>query len=554
MIALVTYETPFAPCGGIAAVMGRLPAALDRTARCQVVVITPYHRRIGATSSARAEMKPAGSVTVQRAGEQARVDILRHPGRGGYVVPHYFLAPHDDGAFAGVRHPYDVPADTLLDDALLFGSAVVRATERIAPRAEWLLMVHDWEAATAALAAQGARHRAFLTLHNSYDCGVTDAQLARYGIDAEACPGETVLQRVLGLPSVERPVSTVSTQFASDLTEDVLQARIMAPHLQDVLRLRLCGIENGLFADRRVPDHCVAAMARDDYEPIAEWKRGQRAKALAQLDRHEPAEARPIWGDRSQFDRDADAVWFVLAGRDDPRQKGYEVAAAAVTRFLEAGGDARFVFFPMPGDLGLGGLCFLMRLAYRFPAHVLVMPFRWAEGYMAALQGGTYGVMPSLYEPFGMANEFYLNGLAAVGRATGGLLQQVIPLRAARFSTTAVERRAARWSPADAPPTGLLCREPDDESGVDAWRELVDVEDDVADPAYDRAHARRALPLLDAMARALAVALDDAVGVYRNQPTLYYEMVREGLAHVERTFSWERSSREYLRAAGALDW
>lgn len=454
-IGLITYETPFAPCGGIAAVMSRLPGALDRAARCPVVVITPYHRHIAATSAARAEMEVVATVTVTRGNTVLGVDILRHPGRRGYAVPHYFVAPCDHGSFAGSRHPYDVPADVLLDDALVFGAAVARVTEAIAPGADWLLMVHDWEAATAALTTQGTGHRVLLTLHNSYDCGVTDAQLIRHGIDAAACPGETVLQRALGLPNLAWPVSTVSTQFASDLTEDVLQARIMAPHLQDLLRPRLRGIENGLFAERQIPDDRVAAMRRHDYGPFAEWKRARRVEALTRLDRHVPTEAQPIWGDRERFDRDGGAVWFVLAGRDDPRQKGYEVAAAAVTRFLEAGGDARFVFFPMPGDLGLGGLSFLMRLACRYPDRVLVMPFRWTDGYMAALQGGTFGVMPSLYEPFGMANEFYLNGLAAVGRATGGLLQQIIPLRTARCFTSAVERRAAQWSHASTPPTGL---------------------------------------------------------------------------------------------------
>lgn len=553
-IGLVTYETPFAPCGGIAAVMSRLPGALDRATKCPVGVITPYHRHIAPTTAARAEMDPVATVRVTRGPMGLDVDILRHPGRAGYAVPHYFVAPRDHSSFAGARHPYDVPAHELLEDALLFGVAVARATEAIAPGAQWLLMVHDWEAATAALAAQRDTHRVLLTLHNSYDCGVTDAQLAHHGIDAATCPGETVLQRVLGLPNVAGPVSTVSTQFAADLTEDVLQARIMAPHLQHLLRPRLRGIENGLFVERQVPDDCVAAMRRGDYQPFANWKHGRRAEALAQLDRLVPTETLPVWGDRRRFDRDSRAAWFVLAGRDDPRQKGYEVAAAAVTRFLESGGDARFVFFPMPGDLGLGALSFLMRLACRFPDRVLVMPFRWTDGYLAALQGGTYGVMPSLYEPFGMANEFYLNGLAAVGRATGGLLQQIVPFRTARCFTPAVQWRADRWSQPATPPTGLLCREPDDESAAEAWRELNAIEDDRADPTYDRAHARRTLPLINAMARALATAFDDAVTVYRNQPTLYYEMVREGMAHVERTFSWERSSREYLKAADALDW
>jgi hypothetical protein len=35
-----------------------------------------------------------------------------------------------------------------------------------------------------------------------------------------------------------------------------------------------------------------------------------------------------LWGDISQFEKD-DATWFVMAGRDDSRQKGYDVLARA---------------------------------------------------------------------------------------------------------------------------------------------------------------------------------------------------------------------------------
>ena len=40
-IAFVSYETPFAPCGGIAAVMGRLPARVQAVSHVDSVVITP---------------------------------------------------------------------------------------------------------------------------------------------------------------------------------------------------------------------------------------------------------------------------------------------------------------------------------------------------------------------------------------------------------------------------------------------------------------------------------------------------------------------------------
>jgi hypothetical protein len=72
----------------------------------------------------------------------------------------------------------------------------------------------------------------------------------------------------------------------------------------------------------------------------------------------------------------------VLAGRDDPRQKGYDVAAAAAAAFLQTPGNdtkAQFLFFPIPGDEGREGLLFLRELADAYPANVLVLPFLFRE-------------------------------------------------------------------------------------------------------------------------------------------------------------------------------
>ena len=46
-LAFVTYETPFAPAGGIAAVMARLPNYVSKASGLETIVITPYHHKIG---------------------------------------------------------------------------------------------------------------------------------------------------------------------------------------------------------------------------------------------------------------------------------------------------------------------------------------------------------------------------------------------------------------------------------------------------------------------------------------------------------------------------
>ena len=236
-----------------------------------------------------------------------------------------------------------------------------------------------------------------------------------------------------------------------------------------------------------------------------------------------------------------------MAGRDDPRQKGYDVAADAVDEFLRRGGDARFLFFPMPGEEGLGGLNFLENLAHKYPESVLALPFRLERGYFEALQGATYGIMPSLYEPFGMANEFYLNGTVGIGRATGGLLQQIVPLREASSFNQAVRKRAERWHAASVEATGILFREKDNiSSATENWREINAPRHETGGRNWNRLQQRQMLALFNSMANELLLGMTDGVRIYREERNLYYKMLTAGIAHIQNDFSWEQAASEYL--------
>jgi glycogen synthase len=249
-----------------------------------------------------------------------------------------------------------------------------------------------------------------------------------------------------------------------------------------------------------------------------------------------------------------------MAGRDDPRQKGYDVFARAAEMFLEEEGRAeqdraRFLFFPIPGDEGLAGLGFLRMLAERFPESVLAFPFVFREGFTGALRGATYGVMPSLYEPFGMANEFYLNGTVGIGRATGGIIQQIVPLRTTPSFSSQVDQRAARWHDASASATGFLFREKDGlPSEIYDWRAInaANYERDggtLDKPAFDRVRERAQYPLFQSMAEELKHTLEDAAVVAREQPALYYRLLTAGISHIGKDFSWNRAALDYVRHA-----
>ncbi len=543
VLAFVSYETALAPCGGIAAVLARLPAHVAAQSRQPVVVFTPFHHRIPKTRDVDAQW--VGAVGVPFDGRTVQVHVWRQDG----PAPHYLLRPEDLQFFTGTRHPYDLHPDTLYRDSVFFGAAVIQALHVVAPGAPWTLLLQDWESATVAIAAAGqpARPRMFVTLHNSYDHEAGAGQLRHWRLAPHACPGETVLQRALSV--CEWPVFTVSAQFARDLIDDPYQTRVLAPHLAPWLGSRLVGIDNGPFTDLAVPAELLTAAEAGRFQPLLAWKQEHQATFLKALGQLTPSAERPVWGNLSRFGRGQTPL-FVMAGRDDCRQKGYDVAACAAERLLDAGGDARFVFFPIPGDEGLAGLSFLRELAERWPAHVLAFPFRFAEGFSGALRGATCGIMPSLYEPFGMANEFYLNGTLGIGRATGGVLQQIVPDPRAKSTSTAVCRRSAGVHAAAANPTGFLFHEPEglatevaDWQGINATGYL--------DPALElnRVQDRLRFPLFESMVAELTVALEDAITL-AGEPAEYARWLLAGIRHLEQSFSWDRAAQQYLRYAG----
>jgi glycogen synthase len=245
-----------------------------------------------------------------------------------------------------------------------------------------------------------------------------------------------------------------------------------------------------------------------------------------------------------------------MAGRDDPRQKGYDVAAAAIEDYLVVNHGkpdcAQFLFFPIPGDEGLPGLEFLKALAGRFREDVIAFPFIWVAGFTAALQGAAYGLMPSLYEPFGMANEFYLaGGCVGIGRATGGNLEQIVPLRATSAASRAVRTRADRYHALSAHPTGILFREKDEiASALRDWRGINDAQYDKTGASPTRVQQRRSYAVFQEMARELQIAIEGGIRIYRQEPELYFRMLAEGIAHIQRTFSWQRAGQEYARKVG----
>jgi len=554
-VAVVTYETPHARGGGIAAVLGHQPALLRTVLGQSVPVITPRHRKAADMKRLpNDEIRTLGSLDVRCPVGQVVMEVQFYNNTNTYFldVADPRLTPQ---AFPGDPTPYSIKipgtnaADVLLRDALLFGVGVPRALKIIDPDTEsWILLLQDWQAATVAFCS--TEHALFLTLHNSYDSGaVPDRTLRDYDIDPALCPGPvgtnagSVLERAI--PRCRTPIFTVSQQFAADLTTDTFQTRVMADHLQRLLSARgVQGIDNGPFVAS--PPEFFAALDPPDPAKVKAWKSGQRALATEALREFEPGPGKPRWGDTRRFDFGSH-VWFIMAGRDDTRQKGYDVAASAVRVYLSRGGKAQFLFYPIPGDEGADGLSFLERLALDFPEHVLVFP-GFFPGFEAVLRGASFGLMPSLYEPFGMANEFYLKGVAVVARTTGGIIQQVVPLRACGSFSAAVWDKCASYYSFSSPPTGILFREADDISArVIDWKRINTASYLTDGRGRDRLQDRENLPLFQSMSEELCIGIADAVRLSTENPQLYFSMIIAGALHVQRSFSWVQNANQYAR-------
>jgi len=554
-IVFVTFESEFAPWGGLTAVMKKLPRIMARYENNRVFTVTPFFRNISRCNERLFGDIVSTGIRFSQAFEERvhEVELFVHTDGNGYQTflvkaPGFFESPCDCGNPPDPSepcNPYMDPSDPggLVRDALFFSVAVPGALRALGRTRDLVVNLQDWETAFSALSLREEPAiesvSCILTLHNPYDTPITDSDTLN--ICSEPVWGSTALSKTLWF--LDGPVCTVSENFAAELTSDPLHTRVYAPHLQDLFHRRgLVGINNGLFEETDFPADALQAARNGNLEPLLREKSMRRKEVLDALMRFRPREA---WGtlDLEGFE----GPIFLFTGRDDPRQKGYDVSAAAVQRL--APGTARCIFAPMPGEEGLDGLAFLKRLAVeQRPGEVLVFPFRMESGLYRILQrGSTFLVMCSLYEPFGGATEGYAVGTPVICRATGGLLQQVVPRWTGSLSGAA-RREAARFHPGAHPPTGFLFREPDLplEDRVSGWQAVVDCAYRRGVPMQDRVEQRLGIRLFRSIVQEAAWTFQDAARFYNEERLEYGRMIVNGFQMLDR-FSWESTVREYQR-------
>ncbi len=581
MIIFVTFETEYSSYGGLGAVMKLLPRELGPD-RC--AVFSPFFGKLidlEKLKQDRAIQKVSALFTfyVLVRGSSYPVEVIEIVHRDG--LKHYFLSSGEffnapDNPYVNPSNPA-IPSDPyrnpvngekLTEDSLFFSIAVPTALTELCKAGhikaqDVILHLQDWETAAVAQAVQRTHTspalrsiRCVLTIHNPYDkpLHLLNSQrvcdfAAHLGFEMH----RSILEQVI--PLLDAPVSTVSASFAHELRNEVLYTQVFCSHLQKAFKSKgLVGIDNGIFGSPTFPfsDPALAEAQKGDFTTLRDEKRERRTQLAGVMRDYQQQLTKSaknvFWGGPLDLDDPSVPVFFML-GRDDPRQKGFDVMVEAIR--AQPRGAARYIFAVMPGDEGLLGLEFMKRLALERPDEVCVFPFRLEKSVFAALrQGSSYLVMGSLYEPFGAANEGYLTGMPVVARATGGLVQQVVPhaecMKREDLLSPFGRLLVRQHHPTQREPTGILFREQVSFANeVEGWREIVDCGYWEHNPKGDRIEERKRILLFQEMARCASAGLQLAIRVYGDQPQ-YAAMIFNGWKMLSQ-FQWQRAVQTYQK-------
>ncbi|GAK51263.1 glycogen synthase 1 [Candidatus Moduliflexus flocculans] len=581
MIIFVTFETEYSSYGGLGAVMKLLPKEMGEK---QCAILSPLFKKWTNLEQLNREKK-AKKVSslftfyVLVRGHAYPVEVIEVVNPNGLKI--YFLS--SDEFFNTPENPYVNPCnpnspldpyrnpingEKLAEDSLFFSIAVPIALTELCKEGfikakDVILHLQDWETAAVAQAVKRththpALHsiRCFLTIHNPYDKPLHQLNSPRV-LDFSAHLGFEIYQSVLAqvIPLLDGPVSTVSANFAHELRNEVLYTQTFCPHLQKAFKRKgLVGVDNGIFGAPTFPfsETAFQKAQSGDFSAIQSEKWAQRiqlATVMRDYQQKLTEDGKTItWGSELDLSEPNVPIFFIL-GRDDPRQKGFDVIVEAIHSLPRGAG--RYIFTVMPGDEGLLGLKFMQHLANERPGEVCVFPFRLEKAVFGALQqGSSYLVMGSLYEPFGAANEGYLAGMPVVARATGGLVQQIAPhsdcMEDEEILSLYGRQLVRQYHAAHDAPTGILFREQvsfADE--VEGWRDIVDCGYWEQNPKGDRIGQRKEIFLFQEMHKSAAAALRLAINLYQDQPQ-YAEMIFNGWNMLPK-FTWGRAIEAYYR-------
>jgi len=531
-IVYCSFENRFGKSGGLGAVTAKiLPYLNEARDTANAILVTPFHNKIMDAKKLKATGVSFEVLFDQRS---INVEILEHtfeydtPQKG--TVKEYYLKA--DGFF-NAQNPLKDPyvffeADRLRNDeairenSLFFCQAVPLALKALGFEKNIVLHVQDWQMALISLTSKEAMLNGTLkscatvqTMHNSFDTYIPWNSLRKIlnenriqKISQQFHEGLTAFQ--IGLQLVDAPITTVSENFAREFTSDILQTEHFAPHLQTIFQKSgVVGVNNGAFID---PPADFAQEKNITIQKLKTIKNKNRKLLLQVLDEYHPPERfgnLTYQGGAITNLPDSTPI-LVMSGRLDYNQKGYDIFLQAIERFAED--EIKVILTPMP--IKQSDLDFFKDVISRCNGNVTVFPIRMTQGFHELQIGCTFGLMPSIYEPFGAAIEYMVNGTVNIARKTGGLPDQI-----------------------DDNQSGLLYREDSTFYNLENIKHFSGL----ADTIFLRRDNKWAQTMVDA----LHEKINEAIYLYQNHPNEYYRLIIMGFKKAKK-FDWAQSAKKYF--------
>jgi len=406
-IAMVASEcVPYVKTGGLADVVGALPAALQALGHDVIVILPRYSMIDYRKHGLRPTLGPLG-VWMGNTEEWCSVHMTENSG-----PPVYFIEANKYFDRYGLYH--DADFNDYLDNARRFGFFTRAALQlckdlNFAPD---IVHAHDWQTALAAAYLKIwhwndlllGKAASALTIHNIAYQGVYNAEAYEYlGLRQENFVGEKFedhgrINFLKGGVVYADVVNTVSPSYANETRTPVGGAGL-APYLNNKGE-SYWGILNGCDTARWDPalDPFIAArFSAEEMNGKAVCKRALQARMGLAVD-----ETIPVLGVVSR-----------LVG-----QKGLDLLAGAIENILA---DMRVQFVILgAGEKNLEA--YYGQLPGRYPGRVGSYIGYDDELSHQIEAGSDFFVMPSIYEPCGLNQMYSLKyGTLPIVRATGGL-------------------------------------------------------------------------------------------------------------------------------------
>ena len=407
ILAVASEAYPLVKTGGLADVVGALPAALAALGLTVTTLLPGYPAMAQATRGGRVVHHWPDLL-----GVEARLIEAQLGDQPLLILDAPALYARPGGPYAD-EQGRDWP-DNWRRFAALARAAAELAAGRVDGYRFDLLHAHDWQAALAPayLRALGATAKSVVTIHNIAFQGVFPADLfpalglpeSMWHIDGVEYYGQLGFLKA-GLALADR-ITTVSPTYAREIRDEAF-----GMGLQGLIATRgATGIVNGIDPAVWNPETDAALPARYTHRQLDRRARNRAAVEQA-------------------FDLTEGGPLFCVVSRLTT-QKGMDVLATLLDELVDRGGRLALLG---SGDKALEGA--FLAAAERHPGRIGVR-IGYDEPLSHLLQGGSDAILiPSRFEPCGLTQLYGLAyGCVPVVARTGGLADTVIDANDAALS------------------------------------------------------------------------------------------------------------------------